>query len=551
MAALPAHADTATAPHINRWLIVALACIPVFLGSLDLTIVSAFLPTLTLELGIPLDSGGIEDISWVLTVYLLAYAVSLFVWGRASDLLGRRAAFLICLALYMAGTLLVIFYRLPAGLLTSLYTTVGVDVAPAYTALHAVLIGRTVAAFGAGAITAVALALVGDLFPAAQRAVPLGLIAAMDTLGWLVGAAWAGFIIQFMPWSNIFLLNLPPLLLAFGLMAWGLKDVPPHRAEGRFDFIGALLIVALLTSLNAALSNLRIVSGAVDFSLVLPLLGLTAGLAVLLIIVEARTPQPLLDVGIFRRSRPYAAATALNGLIGFCLFIAFIFLPLLTNLREIEALGDGGAIIAFRDLALQNAALLGGVLMIALTIPLAISSVASGWLMRRFGTTRVTLSGALLALSGFTLLARDLTLDFDVPTMTVIMVITGIGIGAVFTAVINTTLAVVGEAQRGAASAMVLGVRMIAMMIATSALTVYSTQRVNDLLIAIESQEVISAALLRSLSPEQYPLLFPSSYAAATVQTLSEMALFGALLCAVGLLPAWLMREQKKKGMAR
>lgn len=548
MATLPAQPTASPAPQIaprlNRWIIVACLCIPVFLDSLDLTIVSAFLPRLTIELGIPLDAGGLEDVSWVLTIYLLTYAVSLFIWGRASDLLGRRRTFIICLTFYLSGTLMVIFYQFPAGILSNLYALLGLDVSPAYTALHGVLLGRMTSAFGSGALAAVALALVGDLFPAEKRGLPLGLIAAMDTFGWLIGAAWGGFVIQLLPWQAIFLINVPFLVVALLLMIWSLQGIAHRPAAGGFDFIGAALMIAALALLNLALTNIRVVSGGIDVSAMLPLLGVSAALFAVLIAVEWRRRYPVIDVRIFSRSRPYAAAAALNMLIGFCLFIAFIFLPLLTNLREIEQLGDGGAIVMFRDMALQNAALLGGVLMIALNIPLALSSIASGWLIQRVGVARVTLTGALLALIGFVMIARNLTLDFNVATMIVIMGVTGIGIGAIFTAVIDTTLAVVSEDRRGAASAMILGARMVAMMIATSTLTVYATQRVSDVMIAIESQELISAALLRSVPPEQYPLLFPSSYATATVQALGEMALLGALLCGVALLPALLLRRR-------
>lgn len=532
---------TATHPHLRPWMIVAVVCIPVFLGSLDLTIVSAFLPALTIDLNLPLTSASLESVSWVLTVYLLSYSVSLFIWGRVSDLIGRRAAFLICLLLYLAGALLVVLYRIPAGLLGGLYGVIGLDVTAAHINLHGVLVARIIAAFGAGAITAIALALVGDLFPAGRRAVALGVIAAMDTLGWLIGAAWAGLVVQVLPWQALFLINMPLVAAALVLLMWSLRRVPRQTTGGRFDGVGMLLIITTLTLLTVALASIRVSDGRLDLTQTLPLLAASGGSFAILLIVEARTRDPLINLDMFRRSRAYSAATLMNLLIGFCLFIAFVLLPLLANLREIDAIGDGGAITLFRDIALQQAALVGGVMMFALTLPLALSSMAGGWLIRQFGVVRITLTGTLIALVGFLLLQRNLTLAIPLPLISSIMAGIGIGIGVIFTAVLVVTLRAAHESERGAASALVLGVRMVSMTIATSTLTVFTTQRVIDLIYVIEARETISRAMLERTPPDLFPVVFAPTYNVASAQALGEMALFGALLCGIAVIPALLL----------
>ena len=77
------------ASRLNPWVVLAFICIPVFVGSLDLTVVSAFLPELITELDLPFDT-GLDDASWIVTGYLLAYTISLTFMGRLSDLIGRR-----------------------------------------------------------------------------------------------------------------------------------------------------------------------------------------------------------------------------------------------------------------------------------------------------------------------------------------------------------------------------------------------------------------------------------------------------------------------------
>ena len=94
---------TANAATSRRpWLILALICVPVFLGSLDLTIVSAFLPEIIVKLELPVQS-VIDDAAWIVTGYLLAYTVSMTFMGRVSDLIGRRAVFIACLVIFGIG----------------------------------------------------------------------------------------------------------------------------------------------------------------------------------------------------------------------------------------------------------------------------------------------------------------------------------------------------------------------------------------------------------------------------------------------------------------
>src|SRR5690242_10036120 len=145
-------------------LTLALVCLAVFVGAVDLTIVTAVLPRIMADLQVSIDT-ELNRAAWVITGYLLAYTVSMTFMGRLSDLYGRRAAYLLCLAIFIGGSALV---------------------AVAAT-LDGVIGGRVVQAFGAGALVPVSMALVGDLFPPDRRAPALGTIAAVDTAGWMVG----------------------------------------------------------------------------------------------------------------------------------------------------------------------------------------------------------------------------------------------------------------------------------------------------------------------------------------------------------------------------
>ena len=155
----------ANTKNVNPWLVIAFIAIPVFIGSLDLTVVSAFLPELIIELELPLQD-YLDDTSWVLSGYLLAYTISLTFTGRLSDLIGRRAVYVGCLMIFIVGSILVATAQgAPSDWLYSTLRRFGQRPDPAVIDLIAVIIGRVVQALGAGALVPVSMALVSDMFP--------------------------------------------------------------------------------------------------------------------------------------------------------------------------------------------------------------------------------------------------------------------------------------------------------------------------------------------------------------------------------------------------
>jgi MFS family permease len=236
--------ETRQSSH-SPWLILAIVSLPVFIGALDLTIVSAVLPEVIIDLQVPIES-GLDDVAWMVSGYLLAYTISMTFMGRVSDLIGRRWVYLICLVIFMLGSIWVaVADAWPADMLYSLARRMGQRPDPSQVALISLVIGRVVQAFGGGALVPISMALVGDLFPPHRRAQPLGVIGAIDTAGWVVGHLYGGIMVQFVDWRTLFWLNIPIGLLAFGLTWWVLRDVHQPRASGGFDLPGAAAAGAL------------------------------------------------------------------------------------------------------------------------------------------------------------------------------------------------------------------------------------------------------------------------------------------------------------------
>ena len=205
--------------HTAPAAVIALICLPIFLGALDLTVVSAVLPHVVYDLEVPLQT-GLDDAAWVVSGYLLAYSVAMTFMGALSDRVGRRRVFLLALAIFALGSYLVaVADGWPTRLaLRSAFRLSGDRLDPAYTGLWVLVAARMLQAFGGGAMVPVGMAIAGDLYPPAGRARALGVIAAVDTAGWVVGHLYGGILTRFYDWRMIFWLNLPLCAAAFALI---------------------------------------------------------------------------------------------------------------------------------------------------------------------------------------------------------------------------------------------------------------------------------------------------------------------------------------------
>ena len=422
---------TVVAQSVGRrpWLILALICVPVFLGSLDLTIVSAFLPEIIVKLELPVQA-VIDDAAWIVTGYLLAYTVSMTFMGRVSDLIGRRATFIACLIIFGIGSFIVaeVAYDARSGLAGILYNLSfrlnGERPEPGQIALTTIIIGRIVQALGAGALVPVSLALVGDLFPPQKRAQPLGLVGAVDTLGWVLGHLYGGIMVAVFAaaagaftglflslglnwdipdWRWLFWINIPITIAAIALTWWALRGVNSERAKGRFDWLGALLLTAALVLLVVGLgANVEISASTSSFDelgglppYALPALAGAVLLFVGFLLAEWKVRDPLFDLRIFRR-RNLSGGALVNLLIGFALTIGLVSVPILVNIRAADAS------------ALADAALQVGILLSAFTVPMALAAIPGGWIANRLGYGPAAAIGLVLASIGFVMVGDDL-----------------------------------------------------------------------------------------------------------------------------------------------
>lgn len=484
---------------------LALVCFGIFLGGADLTIVSAVLPKVMLDLQVSIDT-ELNRAAWVVSGYLLAYTVSMTFMGRLSDLLGRRMVYFVCLGIFLVGS----------------------AIAAAAPNLNILIAGRIVQAFGAGAMVPVSMALVGDIFPPGRRAPALGFIGAVDTAGWMTGHLYGGILMNaFDDWRLLFWINLPLGLLAMVLTWWALRDVPQRHASGGFDWPGALLISGALIALNVGLAA-GAELGATDFygerlgppPYALPLLITALALLVAFVLVERRARHPLIDLRLFS-DRGAAAACVVNTLVGFALALAITNVPLFINTRL-------GLLFFDNPDILRRAAWEAGWVLSALTLTMAAAAVPGGWLAAHFGNRLPTVGGLLLGLAGYLLMSRW-QVATPYPPMVAELILAGIGLGLTLSPVAESVIVAADREHRGSASALVITLRLVGMTIGVAILTLWGVQR----------QDTLRQAGSDNPLAISDPNLFLADIAA---QVVGETFLFGAGACLLAALIALLMR---------
>ena len=543
--ASPLRARRMTRAQPRPGLTLALVCLPVFIGALDLTVISAVLPAVLSDLKVPVQT-RLDDAAWAVSGYLLAYAVSMTFMGRVSDVWGRRQVYLVCLAVFFVGSWLVA--ASPGWPAQALYGGVrlvaGGRPDASLMALYALIFGRMVQAFGAGALVPVSMALVADLYPPRARALPLGVVGAVDTAGWVLGHLYGGITVQFFPWPYLFWINLPVVALMFAVTAWALRDLRSAQSAGGVDWLGAGLIALALIGLNLGLGAGSLTTGPVGGAAARPPYAFAALFAALICFVaflriERRVASPLINLQIFADCS-LAAAGGLNLLVGFCLMVGLVSVPLFIN---VAGASDSG-----------QAALVSGYLLSAFTVPLALAAVPGGWLVGRIGFRGGTVLGVLLAIGGFGLMARwrpemaGQAVAFvqawggvGGPTgesvagtlrMAFGLLLAGAGLGLTFAPIGATVINSVDESERGMASALVIILRLIGMSVSVSTLTAYGLRR----------STVLGRELLADAQPADLGRLFDAALQVATRVTV-EMAWIAAAVCAAALVPAlWLRR---------
>src|SRR5881409_1678769 len=211
----------------TRTQIVAAVMLGLFLAALDQTVVGTALPRIVTDLH------GNDIYTWAFTAYLLTATISGPIYGKLSDLFGRRPVLLFAVSVFLVGSAL-------SGLSREMWQLVG---------------SRALQGLAAGALFPVALAVIGDLFDAAERGKYQGLVGAVFGLSSLIGPAIGGVITDTIGWQWVFFVNLPVGAIVFAVIWRTLPGVRRSDAAPRIDYLGATVLVAALVPILVGLTN--------------------------------------------------------------------------------------------------------------------------------------------------------------------------------------------------------------------------------------------------------------------------------------------------------
>jgi EmrB/QacA subfamily drug resistance transporter len=342
------------------------------LAALNQTIVATALPRIVDELG------GVEHYSWVFSAYMLGATVTTPIYGRLSDVHGRRPFFIAGIVIFMAGAVI-------SGTAATMTQLVA---------------GRAVQGLGAGALIPLAVATIGDLIPPSERGRWQGLTGAVFGFASIIGPTTGGWISDHADWRWVFFVSLPVGLVALAVVAVTLK-IPPHPERGtKVDYAGAALLALGLSSGLLAVVQ----SGPLE------LYAISALVLAVFVWWERRVDQPVVPVELFS-SRVFTASNLAGFSVGVGMFGAIMFVPLYVQ-------GVLGA-----------SATASGVVLTPLMLAMMLTSVGSGQVITRTGRYRWALiAGPVIMGAGFVLLA---SMDPGSARMhaTTAMIVTGLGLG--------------------------------------------------------------------------------------------------------------------------
>lgn len=520
--AAPPAADDAPAGGARPILAAALAA--VFVAALDLTVIATILARIVFDLGI--NVAEIERYSWIVSGYLLAYLITIPVAGRVSDLIGRRPVFLVALMVFAAG---------------SAWCMVARGLVP-------LIAARMVQGLGGGALVPVTLALAADLLPPRRRAAAVGLVGAIDTLGWVLGPLWGALVVGLFGsvrigpvehWRWVFALNLPlaAAVVATLIATWRRVGPAERRGSGRFDWAGALALTVALALTNLALSSGTEGAGGEPRALGAsanpfapyraPLLAGAAVALALFIVATARASWPLIPPRLFR-APVFSAATLANLLVGAALIVVMVDVPFVVALLHSDT---------------ERASLVSALLLIPFILPMALGALAGGLAAERLGYRALALGGLLIAAAGYWRFWHwPDSLDYE--RMSVDLLVCGLGLGFVIAPVGAAAINSAPPDSHGIASSLVLVMRLLGMMIGLSALTSWGAGQLDARLKALpplvqQPGEPVAAFLSRQA---QYQT---EQVTGLTLDILHQTFAIAGVICLVAVVPACFLSARR------
>ncbi|MGV0625766.1 MFS transporter [Mycolicibacter minnesotensis] len=444
--------------RVNRRLAISAGSLAVLLGALDtyvvVTIMRDIMAPQPAGVGIPINK--IQQLTPIITCYLLGYVAAMPLLGRASDRFGRKLLLQLSLILFAVG---------------SIVTAMAPD-------LTTLVVGRTIQGVASGALLPVTLALGADLWSQRNRAGVLGGIGAAQELGSVLGPLYGIFIVWALrDWRDVFWINVPLTAIAMLMIHFSL----PSRAESdeagnppeRVDVVGGLLLALALGLAVFGLYNPEPTAKQALPEWGPPVL-VGALVAALLFAVWERFARTKLIDPTGARFGPFLAALGASMCAGAALMVTLV---------NVELFGQG--VLGMT----QNEA---AGLLLRFLIALPVGALLGGWIATRVGDRVVTFVGLLIAAGGYVLISQwpvdllsyrhDVLGLISLPAMDTDQMLAGFGLGLVIGPLTSAVMRTVPPREHGIAAAGVVVARMTGMLVGMAALSAWGLYRLNQIL---------------------------------------------------------------------
>jgi EmrB/QacA subfamily drug resistance transporter len=484
-----------------------------FLAALDQSIVGVALPRITSELG------GLDKLSWVVTAYLLTSTAATPLWGKISDLRGRRPIFQAAIVVFLVGSVI-------CGFSPEIADALGLS------GINVMIVGRAVQGLGAGGLMSLALAVIGDVIPPRERGKYQGFFAAVFGVSSVAGPLLGGWFTDNLGWEWIFFINIPIGVAALVVTSLALK-LHQVRRQASVDYLGAATIVGSVTSLVLYLSWAGPDTGWLSTTGIW-LLVATVVLAVLFILVESKAKEPIIPLELFQHWT-FTSNIIFAMIMGIGMFGGLIFLPIYLQ--------------AVRGMSATHS----GLSMLPLVVGIFTTSIGGGQIMARTGRYKwMPITGA--AVVGSALFAfSKLQVDTPYYVVALMMYAFGAGLGFTMQVVVTAVQNSVDRKHMGVATASVAFFRSMGAAIGTALLGAILNLRLkhhlSELLGAVQSHapsgtiETNDVTAIKAL-PEPIKSLVLEAFTRA----MDDVFLVGVPFMAVAFVVALTMKEKPLRG---
>jgi EmrB/QacA subfamily drug resistance transporter len=464
----------------TRWAILGAVMLGLFLSAMDQTIVGTAMPRIIAELS------GLKLYAWVFTSYMLASTTTVPIVGKMGDIFGRKQFFLIGIVIFLAGSVL-------CGVSQTMVQ---------------LIIFRGVQGLGGGMIFANAFAIIGDLFPPAERGKYAGMMSGVFGLASVIGPLIGGTITDNLSWRWVFYVNLPLGGLALFVLATVLPASAKHDATRRVDYPGAIALAGTIAPLLLGFSWAG-TEYAWASPQVVAAFAVSAVMAAVFVAAERRADEPIIPFALFRNGI-FFVSTAITFITGAAMFSGSVYIPL------------------FMQGVLGFSATNSGLVMMPMTLAMVCGSVVSGQLVSRTGRYKWICTAGLGVATGGLFILSTMEANSSQAAGITGMAVLGLGLGLSFPPLVLAGQNAVPFTMMGVTTSLNQFARSVGGTIGVAIMGSILTRRLNDELASGLPQEVQERAPAPLLEGIQNPRILLDDNALARVRDEGFAAVFGA-----------------------